>query len=258
MSRDEDAARSAARPRTGVPTPALVPAWSACGTGRLRPGDARGGRCRRAPAALAQTDPLTEAAVQSAELYRAGKVLEALPYAEEAARLAEAEFGPDDVRTANHLHAVATVYQYLGWLAFAEPLLERTFSIRLRDLGPDHPDVAQSMNNLAVLFAAQRRHTTAEEYYLGALEIWERAYGPDHPDVATACNNLAGLYYATGRFEDAEPLFLRALSIREAAFGPDHTSVAEVLISYAYLLRSDGRGALAVQLEQRAERLNTP
>ena len=89
--------------------------------------------------AVAQTPQLLDAADQSLGFYQKGELLSALPFAEEAARLAEEEFGANHVTTATHNHNLAAVYQQLGWLDFAEPLLVRTLAIREEKLGTDHP-----------------------------------------------------------------------------------------------------------------------
>ena len=162
-------------------------------------------------AALGQTPALLDAAEQSLAYYQQGALLNALPFAEEAARLAEEEFGPDDLVTAKHTHNLAAVYQQLGWLDFAEPLLFRALAIRQEQLGPDSPLVAQNLNNLAVIFHTQKCFVTAEEYYLRSRLIWETVYGFEHREVATSYNNLAGLYYLEGRFEEAERTSVFAL-----------------------------------------------
>ena len=202
--------------------------------------------------AVAQTPQLLDAADQSLAFYQKGELLNALPFAEEAARLAEEEFGADHVTTAKHTHNLAAVYQQLGWLDFAEPLLVRALAIREGQLGADHPLVAQTLNNLAVIFHAQKRFVTAEEYYLRSQVIWEAVYGLEHREVATSYNNLAGLYYLEGRFEEAEPLFLRSLEIRRVVLGNDHPDVAQTLKNYAILLRSWERPEDADVLEQEA------
>ena len=56
------------------------------------------------PAAAQDAAGLLEAADRSGELYRQGDLLGALPFAEEAARIAEAAFGPEDLMTATHMH----------------------------------------------------------------------------------------------------------------------------------------------------------
>ena len=91
---------------------------------------------------------------QFSELHAQGLYQEALPFAEEALRLGEEEFGPDDPTTATLINDLAALYYSRGRYAEAEPLFQRSLAIREKALGPKHPDVAQSLNNLAELYRA--------------------------------------------------------------------------------------------------------
>jgi tetratricopeptide (TPR) repeat protein/DNA-binding CsgD family transcriptional regulator len=136
--------------------------------------------------------------------------------------------------------------------AEAEPLYQRSLTIRERVLGPEHSDVATSLNNLAVLYERQGRYAEAQPLYQRSLTISERVLGPDHPDVATCLNNLAGLYQWQGRCAEAEPLCQRSLTICEQVFGPEHPDVALSLNNLAELYREQGRYPEAEPLYQRS------
>lgn len=133
----------------------------------------------------------------------------------------------------------------------AEPLFQRSLSIREKVLGPEHPSTATSLNNLAGLYRTTGRLSKAEPLYARAVVIDTKVYGPDHPDVATDLNNLAGLYYATGRLSKAEPLYERALSIREKVHGPEHPDTAQSLNNLAAIYCATDRLAEAELLYKR-------
>ena len=86
------------------------------------------------------------------ELYAQGRYKDALPFAEEALRLSEEEFGPDHQTTASLSDGLGSLYTALGHYAEAESLFKRALAIREKELGPNHYDVAISLNNLASLY----------------------------------------------------------------------------------------------------------
>ncbi len=198
------------------------------------------------PAAAHEQSPALEEAYKGfVDLYAQGRYQEALPFAEEALRLSEREFGPDHPDVATRLNGLAEVYRAQGRYTEAEPLHKRALAIREKALGPEHPDVAQSLNNLAEVYRAQGRHTEAQLLLARAQPIeargaaqrglWEsymatgaaayqegryaeaqrqleaarnaaEGFGPQDPRLAMSLNNLAELYRAQGRYADAEPL----------------------------------------------------
>jgi CHAT domain-containing protein/tetratricopeptide (TPR) repeat protein len=193
---------------------------------------------------------------QAIKLYQAGRYAEAIPFAQEGLRVAEATWNADDHHVGASLNALASLYHREGRYGDAEPLYRRGLGILEKALGPDHPDLARSLDNLASLYATQGRHADAEPLLRRSLGIWEKALGPDHPDVASLLNNLARLYRTQGRYDDAEPLELRSLAIREKALGPDHPDVATSLVGLALLHKAHGRYGDAEPLLRRSVRIN--
>ena len=93
-------------------------------------------------AAHGQSPALEEAYNRFVDLYSQGHYEEALPFAEEAVRLSEREFGPDHTSVAQSLNNLAELYRAQGRYEAAEPLFKRALAIAEKALGPDHPDVA--------------------------------------------------------------------------------------------------------------------
>ncbi len=71
--------------------------------------------------AYGQSPALDEAYKRAGELYAQGHYQEALPFAEEALRLSEREFGPDHSGVATALMRLALVYSAQGKYAEAMP-----------------------------------------------------------------------------------------------------------------------------------------
>jgi tetratricopeptide (TPR) repeat protein len=119
---------------------------------------------------------------------------DALSVAEEALKVAEDTFGPDNPKVAISLNNIAELYVIKGTYAEIEPLYKRALEINEKALGSDHPDVAISLNNLAELYYNQGRYTEAEPLYKRALKILEDTLGSDHPEVAITLENMKALY----------------------------------------------------------------
>ena len=202
-------------------------------------------------AAGGQSPALNDAYERYSELNAQSRYQEAIPYAEEALRLAELELGLDNRDTAHLVNNLAGLYHNQRRYGEAEPLYVRALAIFERSLGPDHPDVALCLNNLAELYRDQGRYAEAEPLYKRSLVIRETVLGPDHPDVAQSLNNMALLYDHQGRYAEAEPHNKRMLAILEKALGPDHPSVAVALNNMAQLYNHQGRYAEAEPLYKR-------
>ncbi len=139
-----------------------------------------------------------------------------------------------------------------GLYAKAEPLYQRSLTIRENALGVEHPDVASSLNNLAALYQDMGDYAQALPLTQRSLAIRENALGAEHPDVASSLNNLAALYEARGDYAQALPLYQRSLGIREKVLGAEHPDVALSLNNLAGLYKALGDYAQALPLTQRS------
>ena len=116
--------------------------------------------------AWADVDELNQQVVQ---LYQQGKYGEAVSVAQRAAAEAEANFGPDDARTATSLNNLAGLYRAMGRYDDALPLYRRALAIREKALGADHASTATSLNNLAGLYESMGRYDDALPLYRRAV-----------------------------------------------------------------------------------------
>src|SRR6266853_439444 len=99
-----------------------------------------------------QRPQLQQLDARVAELYEEGKYAEAIPWAQEAIRMAEKSLGPDHPEVAASLNNLAEIYRALGKFTEAEPLFQRAVRIKEKALASDDPSLAISLNNLAELY----------------------------------------------------------------------------------------------------------
>ena len=148
------------------------------------------------PIALAHEEGRGAQLKQAVLLYQHGMYREAIPFAKEALKAAEHDFGPDHPKVTTSLSYLALLYRALEEYDQAEPLYQRALAIDEKALGPDHTNVAINLDNLANVYRAQGRHAEAEPISKRALEIFEKALGPDDLHVAINLTNLAEIYSA--------------------------------------------------------------
>lgn len=163
---------------------------------------------------LGQSRQLEKAVEESLALSAQGRYEAALPVAEKALRLAEEEFGTNDLIYAFVLNNLAGNYRSQGFYAAAEPLYRRALTIIEAISGPEHPDVAGILNNMALSYLGERRYSEAERLFVRSLRIKRRVLGEGHIDVALTLANYAALLRATDRPDQAEGLEARAAAIR--------------------------------------------
>jgi tetratricopeptide (TPR) repeat protein len=198
--------------------------------------------------ALTQQTRWEELSHQVDSLYKQARYSEAASAAQQALRVAEASFGPQDGNVATSLSALAKAYCAQARYAEAEPLLQRALAIREKASPPGSSELASSLNDLAEFYSVQARNAETVPLLQRTLAIQEKALGPSSLDVATTLSELAEL----NALPDAEPLLKRALEIRERALGPDHWQTVASLNDLARFYESRSRYAEAEPLLQGA------
>lgn len=189
---------------------------------------------------------------QVVTLFRLGKYEQALPLANQALALREAELGPDHIATGSSLNNLAEIYRKMGQFDQALPLYERAVGIAERAEGPEHPLTGGWSSNLAGLYRAKGLYEKALPLYQQALAISEKSDGAAPLSIDTALSNLGGLYRAMGRYEQAVPLLQRALDLTEAALGAAHPATDITVIELGGLYIEMRRYEQALPLYQRA------
>jgi len=153
---------------------------------------------------------------------------------EGAARI-ERELTGQPAVQARMMQVMGEVYLTVGALDAADPLLER--SLTLRRTLPDAPplDVAASLTSLAGLRYETGAYATADSLYRAALAIQEEHQGPDDPVVAATLHRLGWVLFRQGEYEQADALYQRALAIRTTQFGESDPQTASTLSHIAGL-----------------------
>jgi CHAT domain-containing protein/Flp pilus assembly protein TadD len=159
---------------------------------------------------------------------------------------------PTDLRVAQPVANLATVYLLQGDAAEAEKLYKQALDITTKAKGPQDPAVAMLMSNLGDVYKNQARYDQAEAQYKRALEVAEKTTGPNSLLAALILNNLTKVYEDQSRFGDVQQAAQRALAIREKALGPNHPDVAASVNNLAHLYERLGRYAEADKLFQRS------
>ena len=189
---------------------------------------------------------------QAGQLKQQGKPVQALPIAQEAERVAEATFGPENAYTLASINRLATIYDDLGRYSEAEPLYKRAIGIGIKTLGPESEGIGAMLNNLAALNEETERYADSERFYKGALAINEKLFGPANPAVAINLNNIGLLYTMQGRFAEAEPLYRRALAIDQKSYGDENPHVAINLNNLGLMYTQEAHYAEAEPLFKQA------
>ncbi len=203
----------------------------------------------------APADPLQEAKAQDkkvAELKKAGKSEEAIPYAKKSLELCEKSLGREHPDVAVRLNWLASLYKSTGKYVEAEALYKRAIAIDEKMYGKEHKEVATDLNSLARLYDDAARYSEAEPLYKRVLEIREKVLGKEHKYVGENLHSLAMVYYMTGRYAEAEPLYKRAIAIWEKTLGKEHIYVARGLNNLALLYYDTKRYAEAESLFNRS------
>jgi tetratricopeptide (TPR) repeat protein len=196
--------------------------------------------CLAAACRKARTVHWQEKSVAGLELYGQGRYGDALPVAQEAARLAQEAFGPGDLRTAYALDLLGKVHRQLGRLEKAEELFTSALETGARSLGPDEPKRAHFLDNLAETLMAQGKYDEAEDRYSDSLRLMQRNFGELSVPVSAAYARLATLYTRWGVYEQAEPLIRRLQDINARVGSSDEAADAAVAAARCEIDRRTG------------------
>lgn len=133
---------------------------------------------------------------------------------ERALAVVERQAGPESLRTAQALNALASARLPAHEWEQAHALYRRVLSIRSEQLGPAHPETAQAHNNLGLTLKNMGRLDEASEQLERARTLVIASLGPTHPSRRMTEMNLAEVYHMQGRHREAADLYT-------LAFGPE-------------------------------------
>jgi serine/threonine-protein kinase len=127
---------------------------------------------------------------------------------------------------------LGSMYQKLGKLDRADPLLRSALEQRRRLLGNDNQDVAESLVALGRLREAQATFDEAERLVREALEKDTALLGPRHPSVARDTTALGQILESRGAYDKAIPVLEQAVALNSQT-GSDPLDLAASLSELA-------------------------
>ena len=152
---------------------------------------------------------------QAVELRNRGNDAAALPVEQQAEKVAEATWGPNDAHTGLSLNLVGLLEMHLEKFSDAEINLRRALDIFTKVEGLQSKNTASVLDNLGVLYQTLARFADAEKATRQALAIHEKLLGENDPGVAIDESNLGLIYEKENKYGDAETLYRKAIAIDE-------------------------------------------
>jgi tetratricopeptide (TPR) repeat protein/CHAT domain-containing protein len=179
---------------------------------------------------------------QIGKLDRQGKTRAAIPLAEEAVGIRQAELGADDRLTGESLDWLGYLYNQLADYKHAEPLLQRALVINERALGKKHPMYLSTLRKLASLTFKHKAYEQAAVMYREAHGLQADMYGLRDSRTRQTANDLANTEYQLGQrqfqqldFVGARKSFQAWRDTQTASLGPEHWKVTNARTSLAYV-----------------------
>ncbi|MEM6793063.1 MAG: serine/threonine-protein kinase [Acidobacteriota bacterium] len=155
---------------------------------------------------------------------------------------------------AQMMDMIGSMFFRLGRYDEARPHLERAFELRQETQGTSQSDLADSLDMLAELAATDDLPDQAEPKYLQAIEL-RRRLGKTAA-LARSLNNYGLFLAAQDRLDQAETRIAEALELAESDPSLDPAHLAGLMSSLASLEHRRGEVAKALQLFDRALRIN--
>ncbi len=158
-----------------------------------------------------------------------------------AAERVQKELADQPELKAEMLNVIGRVYQRLGLLDTAQPLLEEALAIGRGSDGAATARLAQSLNEIGILQRERGDAAGAVPLLEESLAMRRSILGNKDKDVAVTLVELGRAFEDQGRNDRAEPLFREALAIRREIFGEQHreTSTSKASLALILLRRGD-------------------
>ena len=157
--------------------------------------------------------------------------------------------GEPEVR-ARLMGALGQVYESLGLLRDAEPLLDGARETALASFGPDHPETLAIEEARASLLLETGRYDEAAPLLLETERRRRRVLGDDHPQTLDTLRSRAHLAANRGRLPEAVELAHEAAEGYRRALGEDAEQTLEALKLVGALRRLQGRFEEAEELDR--------
>jgi tetratricopeptide (TPR) repeat protein len=164
-------------------------------------------------------------------------------------------FPSTDLRTAETLGKLASLYMKENKLTEAENRQKQAVAIFEASAGPDDPRLAYAEIGLAVIYEFESKREEAAPIWNRYFSILEKAAKPSDPEVLStlidlrnALRDLARLYVGQKQDSDAETAETRILAIDATALGPDSPETGSDAETLGRLYEHEGRYGAAFPL----------
>jgi len=182
----------------------------------------------------AHSQPLINALVALADLYRFDDSEKSLELLTEAEHLAKTLYGEDSLSMALVKSQTASTYSAARRYNDAEVEFGAAIPIYEARLGPDHGATLGTVNNLGILYNRMDQYAEAEAIFREVLERYLEKYGESHRTVADSYQNLATAITRAGRYAESVPMHQRAYELYMDILPAHQPVVAFPLLSKAY------------------------
>jgi len=179
-----------------------------------------------------------------------GNTITAREILDRASSDVERTLARDPELQARMMATMGSVYEKLGLLAKAQPLLERALELRRSLQGPEAAETLDSAADLGVLLWRRGLFADAERLFREVLDVRRRVLGPGHPKTAETLSDL-GLVLKDAERPEAEVLLREALALRQKALGPEAPGTLRTMHNLGAALQEMGKLAEAEELQRR-------
>jgi len=133
--------------------------------------------------------------------------------------LSKKVYGEADLKTAECMHSLATLYYYTANFSESERLFRESLACKVFVLGENDPSIAKTMNDLGAILYVQGKIDEAEVVWRELLQSYEELSTPDDDSVASVLNNLGIILRSKGSGNTAIEYFTRARALIEKSYG---------------------------------------
>lgn len=161
--------------------------------------------------------------------------------AEEALRIFELHYGPNDPRRFRPLQTMGDILMDKGLLEDARSVIEESLAV-LDGVDPlNEHEYANMLNKLGGVCFRLGDFYKAEDYFSRSFNIRNRIFRERGNYVAASLNNLGIIRMKLGDYENALSFLHRSLDLRIEYYGNDHFEVGQTRNNLARVLLELGR-----------------
>lgn len=161
--------------------------------------------------------------------------------AEEALRIFELHYGPDDPRRFRPLQILGDILMDKGLLEDARSVIEKSLTV-LDGVDPlSEHESANMLNKLGGICFRLGDYHKADDYFFRSFNIRNRLFKERGNYVAASLNNLGIIKMKLGDYDNALSLLHRSLDLRIEYYGDDHFEVGQTKNNLARVLLELGR-----------------